>query len=692
MSPSFSRVPARRPLALTILAACLASGGAGASTPVADRVFLASKAAPAFHDSVIVYYRNDAAPADDRSKAALTVRAKLDADLARVGKSLGLELQHRRRLGTGGHVIAVDNRTLDAAEVDRLLLALASNPDVVSVEPNIRLHANVLPNDGFLPFQWGLTEAAGGINIEPAWDSGVNGSNIVIAVVDTGRTPHPDLDAKTLAGIDMISDTGNSRDGHGRDADPTDQGDWNSAGECGPNSGERASTWHGTHVAGIAAALTNNFEGIASPAHQSAVQHVRVLGTCGGTTEDIADGIVWASGGQVPGLPVNPTPARVINLSLGGLSACSTTYQAAIDSARSRGSVLIVAAGNDNVPASQATPANCNGVVTVAANNRAGARASYSNYGIATDIASPGGDSVASSADGILSTINLGTTAPVGPPSGASYDMKDGTSMAAPYVAGVAAMLLSARPQLTPDQVEAMLRNTARPFPTFCGGGCGSGILDAGAAVRAVTGTAITHYPVSVALYGAGQGTVTSAPAGIGCGTACSARFAANGTVTLTAVPAAGSRFVGWNGGCSGTAPTCNVQMQQAHAVYATFGFSVQALANGVPVSGLAGSGGGARYFSIDVPAGATNLRIETSGGSGEVDLYVRVGAEPDVDTWDCRPFVIGNVEACTQAQPAAGRYFVMLQADPSYAGVTLRASYTAPGGGAQRIFGSGFE
>jgi serine protease len=172
--------------------------------------------------------------------------------------------------------------------------------------------------------------------------------------------------------------------------------------------------------------------------------------------------------------------AQVINMSLGGGGACDATSQSAINSARSRGTVVVVAAGNENQNASNSNPANCSGVIAVAATGKTGGRASYSNYGTVVDVAAPGGDSGAA----ILSTLNAGTKAP-GADSYAGYM---GTSMATPHVAGVVALMLSKNPALTPDEVEAKLKSSARAFPAACSG-CGAGIVDASAAVDAATGT-----------------------------------------------------------------------------------------------------------------------------------------------------------------------------------------------------------
>jgi hypothetical protein len=210
---------------------------------------------------------------------------------------------------------------------------------------------------------------------------------------------------------------------------------------------------------------------------------VRALGRCGGYTSDIADGIVWASGGTVAGLPLNPTPARVISMSLGGSGACDATTQAAINGARGRGTVIVVAAGNSNVDVSNASPANCAGVIAVAAVGRTGGKASYSNFGAGVAVAAPGGSmSVAGDPNGILSTLNTGTTTPATD----TYAYYQGTSMATPHVSAVVALMLAKNPGLSPDQVKSALMNTARPFPAACSQ-CGAGIVDANAAVSIAT-------------------------------------------------------------------------------------------------------------------------------------------------------------------------------------------------------------
>jgi subtilisin family serine protease len=304
---------------------------------------------------------------------------------------------------------------------------------------------------------------------------------VVVGVIDTGYRPHKDLVGNILPGYDMISDTGVSQDGDGRDSDASDPGDWAPAGVCYSSHPGSNSSWHGTHVAGTIAAVTNNGIGVTGVAYKAKVVPIRVLGRCGGYTSDIADAIIWGAGGSVSGVPDNENPAKVLNLSLGGSGRCGYTQQNAIDTARTLGATVVVAAGNSNTNASNTTPANCSGVVTVAAVDRSGGKAWYSNYGSVVDVASPGGDTRVT-ANGILSTLNSGSTSP----GSDSYAFYQGTSMATPHVAGAAALLYSVDPSITPNEVEATLKNTSRSFPRSCSQ-CGSGIVDAGAAVPTVS-------------------------------------------------------------------------------------------------------------------------------------------------------------------------------------------------------------
>jgi serine protease len=369
------------------------------------------------------------------------------------------------------------------ADWDKLSAWLKQQPEIEYVEPDFIMNrmdvpAPVTPNDTYLNYQWSLLDAVSGIHADQAWGY-TAGQGSVVAIVDTGVLPHVDLLPNLLAGYDMIADTATGNDGNGRDNDATDAGDYVLAGECGSTTTINSS-WHGTHVAGTIAAVGNNAEGIAGVAYAAKALPVRVLGKCGGYTSDIAAGVIWAAGGTVSGVPANPNPARVINLSLGGASACGTTMQNAINTARSKNAVVVVAAGNSNTDASQFSPANCTGVIAVAATGRNGGRAYYSNYGSIVDVAAPGGSMNTGATDGIVSTLNTGTQTALAD----TYKYYQGTSMATPHVSGVVALMLSANPALTPDQVESVLKSSARAFPQPCTT-CGAGLVDAAAAVQA---------------------------------------------------------------------------------------------------------------------------------------------------------------------------------------------------------------
>ncbi|MES2884547.1 MAG: S8 family peptidase [Pseudomonadota bacterium] len=394
----------------------------------------------------------------------------------------GLRLDRLRTLAVGGDLLKLD-RSIDPAELKALMAEVAADPRVEYVEEDRLLTHSLTPNDSRYSEQWSYYESTGGMNAAQAWDQ-TTGAGVVVAVLDTGYRPHADLAANIVGGYDFISTADIGNDGNGRDSDAKDPGDWIVANECGTGSAASNSSWHGTHVAGTIAAVTNNGSGVAGVAYGAKVVPLRVLGKCGGYTSDISDAIVWASGGTVSGVPANANPAKVINLSLGGSGACSTTTQGAINSARSRNATVVVAAGNENQNASNSNPANCTGVISVAAVNRSGGRAYYSNFGNVVDLAAPGGaQNSATDANGILSTLNAGTTVP-----GAdSYAFFQGTSMATPHVAGAAALLYAVKPAITPDEVESTLKSTVRAFPATCSG-CGVGIINANAAVTAAKG------------------------------------------------------------------------------------------------------------------------------------------------------------------------------------------------------------
>jgi len=388
-----------------------------------------------------------------------------------------LAIGHVRRMSLGADVIA-SSQKLDRAGAATLMRQIAANPNVEYVEIDAILRPTLTPNDTSYGQQWGYQDADAGIRANQAWDV-ATGSGIIVAVIDTGITTHSDLSANIVAGYDFISNTTTANDGGGRDSNAADPGDW-TTGQCGAASN---SSWHGTHVAGTVAAVTNNSKGVAGTAFNAKVMPVRALGTCGGSTSDIADAITWSSGGVVSGVTTlsAANAADVINMSLGGSGTCSTTSQNAINGAVSRGTTVVVAAGNSNADVANFNPASCNNVIAVASITASSARSSFSNYGAKIDVSGPGSS--------IYSTMNSGTTTP----GSETYTNYSGTSMASPHVAGAVALIQSRRLALglalyTPAAVETLLKNTAYALAGACSGGCGAGIINAKAAVDAAGG------------------------------------------------------------------------------------------------------------------------------------------------------------------------------------------------------------
>jgi serine protease len=399
-----------------------------------------------------------AAPAPARAASTQTIIAPEPFD------SLTVRFAYNTTVGTA---VSDDGKTREielrpGQDAETALAAWEQAPGVIGVIPDIQAFPLIDPIDPRYTEQWDMhaptTGKEGAANVSPTWGT-TTGAGVVVAVIDTGQTNHPDLIANMPEGwgVDMIENSATARDGDGRDMNPNDEGDWS----------WYPSSWHGTHVAGTIGAAQNDI-GISGIAPNVSIQHVRVLGAGGGSFNDVIDGIRWAAGLTTSwdgrpwsafGLTNNAHPADVINMSLGGGGSCWSTLQDAISQARAAGTVVVTAAGNNFRDAANFTPANCNDTVTVAATGRVGGLANYSNYGSSIDIAAPGGDMSRDS--GILSTIGTGASTLTG----YSYASYQGTSMAAPHVAGVAALVASLHPTWGPSQIEAAIYAGVRPFP-----------------------------------------------------------------------------------------------------------------------------------------------------------------------------------------------------------------------------------
>jgi serine protease len=441
---------------------------------------------------VIVKFKAGSALGLERAQAASAGAERAQT----LGRRLGVALNAGAAVSDRAQVLSASG--ISSAELAR---RLAAQPEVEYAEPDVRHRRLAPPNDprydsvllgagGPVAGQWYLKPPTGtlvsAINAETAWDTTTGSNTVVVAVLDTGiRFDHPDLlgagVGNLLAGYDMISGDSaialaTANDGGGRDADPSDPGDWvSSADAATPNFSDcfvEDSSWHGTQTASLVGALTDNGIGMASVGRTVRVLPVRVLGKCGGFTSDIAAGIRWAAGLSVTGVPANPNPAKVINMSLGGEGACSNTYQQAINEVVAAGVVVVVSAGNSDGLA-VSSPANCNGVIAVTALRHAGSKVGFADVGPQVAIAAPGGNCVdttgATCVYPIMTATNTGTTTPAASSYTDGANPAFGTSFSAPLVAGTVGLMMSVRPTMTVSEVRAALQGSARPFPATGG-------------------------------------------------------------------------------------------------------------------------------------------------------------------------------------------------------------------------------
>ncbi|WP_018605091.1 S8 family serine peptidase [Uliginosibacterium gangwonense] len=451
-----------------------------------------------------------------RSSSTIQVLSSDSARIQAMSAQTGLKVLASNNLIGRMHAMRVDG--ISSSE---LATRLAARADVEYAVPDERRYIRAVPSDPVYAQQWYLQSTkASAINAQSAWDSTTGSSSVVVAVLDTGILPnHPDLTSKltyngsTLYGYDFVSNAEVANDGDGRDADPSDPGDWVTTTESTTTSGiffgctVTDSTWHGSMVAGIIGAASNNAQGVAGVAWGAKILPVRVMGKCGGYDSDILAGMLWAAGLSVSGVSTNIYPAKVINMSIGGTGTCNSAYTDVVKQVIVAGSTILAAAGND--AGSVGVPANCPGVVAVSALNNTGSKAYYSDFGSAAGIAAPGGDCGSATTSAtceypIYSTKNSGTTSPQTDNYSVASDAERGTSFATPLVAGVVALMRSANSSLTPALLVARLKASASAFPTVTGlqscsavasgtrvdcncttSTCGAGMLNAANAVSA---------------------------------------------------------------------------------------------------------------------------------------------------------------------------------------------------------------
>jgi serine protease len=585
-----------------------------------------------------------------RRQGRTVVQAQTSAaDVAALIARVGVAAAKSRQFTPSMHVLFLP-KVLYGADVDAALAKLRADPAVKfadvdqirhiqAVIPNDPLYAPTLQANPPANGQWYLntpsstpvviqgntTEDLSATDAASAWGIADGSPGIVIADVDTGvRFDHPDLlraglGGRLLPGYDFVGEDLNpsngaaestfliANDGDGWDPDPSDPGDWISTSDTAnalfANDTVENSSWHGTRVAGVYGAITNNDVGIAGVTWGSWVLPVRALGKGGGYDSDIIAGIEWAAGLPVtnpegPPVPNNPFPADIVNLSLGSSGSCPSDYQDALEQVTAMGVLVIVSAGNGGAPGAAApvdAPANCSllvpGVMGVVGLRNVGTKVGYSSFGSGASIAAPAGNCVQASGDCLRSidtTTNLGTTVPGDSSYTNEVTENLGTSFSAPIVSGIAGLMRSVNYNLTPAQLAARLESSASPFPSGATGvptcpttdptsgecvcpndasQCGAGmvnalsavkaaqrpigvivipksvapgaVFDASGSVAACNGSATAPAPLSIASYA-----WTASPSSLIVSGANSARVTVNpaaGTLSLTVTDSAGN-------------------------------------------------------------------------------------------------------------------------------------------------------
>lgn len=417
--------------------------------------------------------------ARERTSSVQTTSA---ADAVALAKRANLGLKESHRIAGDLHVM----RVLPAVAGESLAATLArlrTDPDVVYAEPDQRRYIHAMPSDPLYPNQWYLQNASNtpsAVDAQTTWDVTTGSNGVVIADIDTGvRFEHPDQlragagdGGRLLPGYDFISDAGVANDGDGRDADPSDPGDWVTMSDTNAPEFKDCkvadSSWHGTRVAGILGAIANNATGISGITWSGLILPVRALGKCGGYDSDIESAMLWAAGIHVDGVPDNPYPAKIENLSIGAAGSCPAGYRDVIAQLTQRGVLIVVSAGNEGGLVD--APANCPGVAGIAGLRQAGTKVGYSSLGPQVALAAPAGNCVTISRGApclytLDTTYNLGTTSPTTNSYTDQTNTNLGTSFSAPIVSGIAALMLAVNGNLKSSGLITRLKEGAQPFP-----------------------------------------------------------------------------------------------------------------------------------------------------------------------------------------------------------------------------------
>ncbi len=561
-----------------------------------------------------------------------------EADVASLAARTGVALARSRQITPSMHVLFLQKR-LYGADVNAVLKSLRADPAVQFADVDQRRYPHALPNDPlFVPTtgasgQWYMqTPSSATIMLDgiatmdmsatdavSAWAITTGSSGTVIADVDSGvRFDHPDLlragfGGRLLPGYDFVGQDLNrttgaelgtfliANDGDGWDPDPTDPGDWiNSTDEQNSlfpvaDCPIADSSWHGTRVVGVLGALTNNDIGIAGMTWKPYILPVRALGKCGGYDSDIIAGMQWSAGMSVEGVPDNPYPADIINLSLGGSGSCLSDYQSVISTLSGMGVLIVASAGNGG--ASVDAPGNCPGVLAVAGLRNVGTKVGYSSFGAEVGVAAPAGNCVETSGACLRSidtTVNLGLTTPGTNGYSDQINYNVGTSFSAPIVAGIAALMRAVNANLTPSQLIARIESSASAFPQPAG---------------------LPQCP-ALASDGSGECACVQGQCGAGMVNALSAVKAALNPIAAVVVPAtiAAGRNAVFDAG--GSAAACNLTIA-SYSWVASGGVTIQSGAKAAQVTVTSTGSAGTLTLTVIDSAGSTDTAIVTFTSNG---------------------------------------------------------------------------
>jgi serine protease len=467
-----------------LVAAFAAAGAlaqAGQGPPVEDNPVTHQPQDPAARVGgalrMIVKFRSAAPSSLAQIQSSATGEAAANAAVSKFAARAGAKVLETRALVAGMSTLRLEPKIGESFAEQ--LARVRSDPDVEFAVPDERRFPHAVPSDPLFTGQWYLQNVQpAAINAQAAWDTSVGSTGIVIAVIDTGILySHPDLKranlgGRVLPGYDFITNVSIANDGSARDSDPTDAGDFVSSADAATTTFSgctvSGSSWHGTRVSGIIGALSNNSLGVTGITWSPWILPARALGKCGGFDSDIIDAMAWAAGRHVNGIPDNPYPAKIENLSLGSSETCPASYASVVTDLASTGVLVVASAGNEGGPVD--TPANCPGVAAITGLRHVGTKVGFASLGPEVAVGAPGGNCVNTGAGqpclfSIDTTTNDGATTAGNNTYTDQFNINVGTSFSSPIVSGIAGLMASVNGNLNSAQLIARLKEGSTTYP-----------------------------------------------------------------------------------------------------------------------------------------------------------------------------------------------------------------------------------